>query len=149
MPFRLKPLQPQQPQLQQRLPYADDMGSVGRDYRCPWCGRTGFGGYAPDRVGYPICTRGRFSCLWFNYDALRIFTMQEIRRLQLQAIFGTTQHADVILVILDPLAAFLSSPPTSPPGPHGPHVPPLHVAASLLALLTTLLTTGAPRPVAV
>ena len=32
------------------------MGSVGHDYRCPICGRTGHGGYAFDHVGYPTCT---------------------------------------------------------------------------------------------
>ena len=40
------------------------MGSVSDDYRCPWCGRIGNGGYALDSVGYPICTGGAFACLW-------------------------------------------------------------------------------------
>ena len=40
------------------------MGSVGEDYRCPWCGREGAGGYAPDGIDYPICTEGQYSCLW-------------------------------------------------------------------------------------
>ena len=32
------------------------MGSVDDDYKCPWCGRVGNGGYAHDGAGYPICT---------------------------------------------------------------------------------------------
>lgn len=32
------------------------MGSVGADYKCPLCKRTGNGGYCLDGVGYPICT---------------------------------------------------------------------------------------------
>ena len=42
------------------------MGSVSRDYKCPCCGRVGFGGYAPDSIGFPICTVGEHSCLWFQ-----------------------------------------------------------------------------------
>ena len=35
---------------------ADSMGSVGADFRCPWCGRDASNaGYALDEVGYPIC----------------------------------------------------------------------------------------------
>ena len=42
------------------------MGSVPDDYKCPLCGRVGNGGYAMDGVGFPICTEGDFSCLWFQ-----------------------------------------------------------------------------------
>jgi len=42
------------------------MGSVDDDYKCPLCGRVGNGGYALDGVGFPICTEGDFSCLWFQ-----------------------------------------------------------------------------------
>ena len=42
------------------------MGSVPDDYKCPLCGRVGNGGYALDGVGFPICTEGDFSCLWFQ-----------------------------------------------------------------------------------
>ena len=42
------------------------MGSVSDDYKCPWCGRTGNGGYAPDGINYPICTGGDYSCLWYQ-----------------------------------------------------------------------------------
>ena len=42
------------------------MGSVGDDYRCPLCGRIGNGGYVLDGVGYPICTDGDHSCLWYQ-----------------------------------------------------------------------------------
>ena len=39
------------------------MGSVDDNYRCPWCGRVGMGGYSPDWVGYPICDVGPNNCL--------------------------------------------------------------------------------------
>ena len=39
------------------------MGSVPIDYVCPHCDGKGYGGYAPDGVGYPICTDGRANCL--------------------------------------------------------------------------------------
>jgi len=32
------------------------MGSVGADYKCPLCNRTGNGSYCLDDVGYPTCT---------------------------------------------------------------------------------------------
>ena len=43
------------------------MGSVGKYYKCPLCGRVGNGGYALDGVSEsigPICTGGPWSCLW-------------------------------------------------------------------------------------
>ena len=40
----------------QRLCCVLPMGSVGADYKCPLCGRVSNGGYAPDGIGYPICT---------------------------------------------------------------------------------------------
>ena len=69
------------------------MGSVGDNYVCPWRGRVGNGGYATYGVGYPICTEGHFSCLWFSLEDRDIGTMQEFRRYQLRAIFpGTYRH---------------------------------------------------------
>ena len=89
------------------------MGSVSENYLCPWCGLRGNGGYAPDEVGYPICTEGQFSCLWFSYRYRGINTVQEIRRHQLRAIFPPTyQYYNAISVALDALAACLSSPPS-------------------------------------
>ena len=32
------------------------MGSVGDDFKCPWCGRVGNGGHVLDPPPYPICT---------------------------------------------------------------------------------------------
>ena len=49
----------------QRLSFCN-MGSVGDTFKCPWCGRIGNGGYAHDAVGYPVCTEGDHSCLWFQ-----------------------------------------------------------------------------------
>ena len=90
------------------------MGSVPDDYACPWCGRLGNGGYAPDGVGYPICTQGRFSCLWLSCRGRGIGTMQEFRRHQLRIIFPTTyRYNNAISVALDALAACLSSTPSS------------------------------------
>ena len=43
------------------------MGSVSDDYKCPWCGRVGNGGYVIDGVtDYPICTEGWHSCVWWS-----------------------------------------------------------------------------------
>ena len=82
------------------------MGSVGDNYVCPWCGRMGYGGYAPDCV----TTEGPFSCLYHENCG--------IRRYQLRAIFpGTYRHHRAIMVVLDALAAFLSAPPSARPGP--------------------------------
>ena len=40
------------------------MGTVSRDHRCPWCGRIGAGGYAPDAVAPDIiCVNGPHNCL--------------------------------------------------------------------------------------
>ena len=39
------------------------MGSVGDAYACPHCDAKGAGGYAPDPIGYPICTVGPGNCL--------------------------------------------------------------------------------------
>ena len=39
------------------------MGSAPEDYVCPHCDGKGYGGYAHDGVGYPICTDGRANCL--------------------------------------------------------------------------------------
>ena len=89
------------------------MGSVSDDYVCPWCGRVGNGGYAPDWVGYPICTEGRFSCLWLSCLDRGIDTVQEFRRHQLRTIFPTTyRYNNASSVALDALAACLSSPPS-------------------------------------
>ena len=94
------------------------MGSVGDNYLCPWRGRVGNGGYATYGVGYPICIEGLFSCLWFSLADRGIGTMQEFRRYQLRAIFpGTYRHHGAIMVVLDAVAAFLSSPPSARPGP--------------------------------
>ena len=67
------------------------MGSVGEGYRCPWCGRTGAGGYALDgswQEGFsvPICTEGDYSCLWFSFEA-RGLNLPQFRVRQLEAIF--------------------------------------------------------------
>ena len=47
------------------------MGSVGPNYKCPWCGRVDNGGYAMDGIDIAICTEGDYSCLGyqvFNQD---------------------------------------------------------------------------------
>ena len=70
------------------------MGSVGEDYRCPFCGRTGMGGcrylhegpignlYA--RPSRPICTGGEFSCLWYQLREMDR-SPTEVRALALSA----------------------------------------------------------------
>ena len=54
------------------------MGSVEDDYGCPWCGRVGNGGYAPDGVEYPICTGGDHSCLWSPDVDLTVFRSRQL-----------------------------------------------------------------------
>ena len=51
----LAPLQARAPS----LPFTV-MGSVGRDYRCPLCGRRDDGAYAFDHVGFPTCVTCNF-----------------------------------------------------------------------------------------
>ena len=62
------------------------MGSVGRDYKCPWCGRIGNGGYAPDSLGYPLCTGGTHSCLWYQVVGQSLTTLQEFRQRSLEVV---------------------------------------------------------------
>ncbi len=57
------------------------MGSVGDDYKCPWCGRIGNGGYAADGIGYPICTEGDHDCLsaFLRGEDLAYFRSQQLK----------------------------------------------------------------------
>ena len=59
---------------------------MGPDFRCPWCGRQGDGGYSPDDIGYPVCSSGPFSCLWGAY-ASRGLDLPGFRLCQLRSIF--------------------------------------------------------------
>ena len=34
--------------------------------KCPWCGRTGNGGYALEGINSLICTGGDYSCIWYQ-----------------------------------------------------------------------------------
>ena len=53
------------------------MGSTGPDWRCPWCGRTCRSGYAPDGIGYPICSSGNRSCLWHQCKVRGVTTQTQ------------------------------------------------------------------------
>ena len=55
------------------------MGSVGDNYKCPWCGRVGNGGYAPDWLGYPICTNSEYACLWKEEEGLPEFREKQLK----------------------------------------------------------------------
>ena len=55
------------------------MGSVGDNYKCPWCGRVGNGGYAPDWLGYPICTDSENACLWKEEAGLPEFREKQLK----------------------------------------------------------------------
>ena len=46
----------------------------------------GDGGYAPDGLGYPICTDGTHSCLWYQAYA-KSLSLHEFRYNQLETIF--------------------------------------------------------------
>ena len=47
------------------------MGSTIDDYLCPLCDRRNGPGYSPDGVDVPVCTLGRYSCLWFHFVLLK------------------------------------------------------------------------------
>ena len=64
------------------------MGSVGADFRCPWCGRGApNAGYALDEVGYPICCgakvdkngRARSCVTRFLDDGLDLLGMRQLQ----------------------------------------------------------------------
>ena len=81
------------------------MGSVSDDYRCPWCGRIGNGGYALD---YPICTGGDFACL-SRVTANRNLTPRRVIGDQLVPIFRSRhQNKDIWYAV----AEFLVDPRT-------------------------------------
>ena len=82
------------------------MGSVGLDFRCAWCGRVGNGGYAPEDVGYPICTDGPVSCLFFQMDIRRMWAL-EFRTAQLSAIPGSARRGHPLDAVLPHIAQFL------------------------------------------
>ena len=62
------------------------MASVDEQYQCPWCGRIGHGGYVMSDVGYPICTQGEHSCVWYQVEDQHIW-LPEFRCRQLQTIW--------------------------------------------------------------
>ena len=62
------------------------MGSVGDNFKCPLCGRVGNGGYALDGVGFPVCTEGEFSCLWFQLVDTGL-TVTDVRVAALSRVF--------------------------------------------------------------
>ena len=82
------------------------MGTVGHDFRCPWCGRVGNGGYAPEDVGYPICTDGPVSCLFFQMDTRRMWAL-EFRMAQLGSILGGPRGSHPLVSVLPHIAQFL------------------------------------------
>ena len=91
------------------------MGSVGDDYVCPWCGRVGNGGHAPDGIDWPICTEGEHSCLSQVCDN-GIQTVSQFRSEQLRAILRPWIRA------------------TDDDTPRGPHVAAMRVPGILCAV---------------
>ena len=83
------------------------MGSVGADYRCPWCGRVGAGGYAMDPIGYPICVEGPFSCVWWQV-VHRQLDAETFRAQQLGGILGRDVALRIPDLALLRIAAFLT-----------------------------------------
>ena len=71
------------------------MGSVGPNFSCPWCGRVGRGGYAPDWVGYPICSSEPHSCLWV-ISMERHLDLAGFRHAQLRTIFCLRSCSSVL-----------------------------------------------------
>ena len=96
------------------------MGSVPDDYKCPLCGRVGNGGYCLDGVGFPICTEGDFSCLWFQIQH-HGFQPEQIIGNAIQKIFWFKTHLppntwEVVASFTGP-GCRSSKIPTTPPFP--------------------------------
>ena len=72
------------------------MGSVGADYRCPVCLRTGRGGYHVDGFSFLVCTEGDHNCL----DALggKWASVAEYRMLSLQHVFHNHRQWNLLPV---------------------------------------------------
>ena len=86
------------------------MGSVGDNYRCPWCGRKGMGGYSPDRIGVPLCTEGDYSCLWFTLGE-RNWMEADLKHGALKNIFLAHKYKHPLTIvdcILGNVASFLA-----------------------------------------
>ena len=65
------------------------MGSVGPDYVCLVCGRTGKGGYHVDGINTgPICTQGATSCL----NSLLDGKWDTVNDFRIQALDGIFQN---------------------------------------------------------
>ena len=87
------------------------MGSVGDNYRCPWCGRKGMGGYSPDRIGVPLCTEGDYSCLWFTL-CRRNWVEADLKHAAVKKIFMAHKYKHPLTsadCILGSVATFLGS----------------------------------------
>ena len=96
------------------------MGSVGEYYICPWCGRSGNGGYSPDAVGYPICTGYdiHYNTLNFNstYGCLHTHFLskqgakskQEYDQLALAKILHALPCQEALHILLVALPPFLA-----------------------------------------
>ena len=85
------------------------MGSTGPDFRCPWCGRQGGGGYAPDDIGYPVCSSGPSSCLWGAYS-LRGLDRAGFRLRQLESILCIRPAAPAPPIPSSPAALAIALP---------------------------------------
>ena len=75
------------------------MGSVPVDYKCPLCGRKGMGGSIPDGLDYAICTKGEYSCLWFQFQRER--GPRVVRSLALQGVFVRRMPDAAALLIVE------------------------------------------------
>jgi len=71
------------------------MGSVGPNSSCPWCGRVGRSGYAPDWVNYPICSSEPHSCLW-AVSMERHLDLAGFRHAQLRTLFCLRSCSSVV-----------------------------------------------------
>ena len=81
------------------------MGSVGLDFKCPWCGRVGGGGYAL-YFQHPICTSGDYSCLWFGFIERRR-DREDHMYAAVCGIFVRVQSRSCMSMILRGVASFL------------------------------------------
>ena len=62
------------------------MGSVGPDFKCPWCGRVNNGGYALDSVGYPLCVGGSHGCVDYQVMKQNLTTRRQYQTRALEVV---------------------------------------------------------------
>ena len=80
------------------------MGSVGQNYKCPWCGRVDNGGYTADwGPPYPICSEGAYGCLTHRLEN----EQQDSLAVRVDRLNGLFQHPPPRAAALTFIAQFV------------------------------------------